>query len=168
MELHVRYIGDDDPAKCTAKKLSRFDLVSLHHSDRSVPAGIILDPRAEQAIAPDDRDQYHALVAIDCSWADPSPQRFELRGAHRALPFLVAANPVNFGRPFQLTTAEALAGALMILGYPDRAQSILGKFRWGHSFLELNEEPLERYAACDNSTDVVAVQSSYLDPASID
>ena len=37
MDLHVRYEGDDDPQKCTAKKLERFDLATLHATDRAVP-----------------------------------------------------------------------------------------------------------------------------------
>jgi len=74
----------------------------------------------------------------------------------------VAANPVNYGTPFRLNTVEAFAGACCILGERDLAETLLGKFRWGHTFLELNAEPLERYAACADSDDVVAVQSEYL------
>ena len=43
-----------------------------------------------------------------------------------------------------------------------RAETLLSKFRWGHTFLELNDEPLRRYAACTDSEGVVAVQSAYL------
>ncbi|MEF8856658.1 MAG: DUF367 domain-containing protein, partial [Haloplanus sp.] len=34
---------------------------------------------------------------------------------------------------------------------------------WGETFLELNDEPLRRYADCDDSAAVVAVQEEYLD-----
>ncbi len=162
MELHVRYVGDDDPEKCTARKLERFGLVTLHEHDGAVPRGVVLDPHAEQALAPSDATLAQRLIAIDCSWQSAEPDRFDLDGAKRALPFLVAANPVNYGRPFALTTVEAFAGALAILGDDERAETLLGKFRWGHTFLELNEEPLERYAACDDSADVVAIQEEYL------
>jgi pre-rRNA-processing protein TSR3 len=74
----------------------------------------------------------------------------------------VAANPVNYGTPFRLNTAEAFAGALVIVGEREQAEDILSKFTWGHTFLELNAEPLERYAACENSSEVVAVQEEYL------
>ncbi|MEM4782215.1 MAG: DUF367 family protein [Halalkalicoccus sp.] len=163
MQLHVRYEGDDDPEKCTARKLSRFDLVDLHRTDRATPYGLVLNPHAERALSPADRDVSDRLVALDCSWESAEEALFSMAGEHRALPFLVAANPVNFGRPFELTTVEALAAGLVILGEREHAESILAKFRWGRTFLELNDEPLGRYAACEDSTEVVAVQGEYLD-----
>jgi pre-rRNA-processing protein TSR3 len=162
VELHVRYEGDDDPDKCTARKLARFDLATLHRSARDTPAGVVLNPHAEQALSPADREGSERLVALDCSWETADDEQFSLGGPHRALPFLVAANPVNYGTPFQLTTVEALAGALCILGERSQAEDLLAKFRWGHTFLELNDEPLRRYADCADSTDVVAIQEEYL------
>ena len=167
MELHVRYEGDDDPDKCTARRLAQFDLVGLHRSDRATPYGIVLDPLAEQALSPADGPDHdggglNRLVALDCSWVSADEDAFDLQGVHRALPFLVAANPVNYGRPFRLTTAEALAAACYILGDPDLASEVMEPFRWGETFLELNAEPLRRYADCEDSTEVVAVQDDYL------
>ncbi|MCH7661180.1 MAG: DUF367 family protein [Euryarchaeota archaeon] len=162
MHLHVRYEGDDDPDKCTARTLSRFDLAELHRSDRATPYGIVLNPHAERAFSPADREIGDRLVALDCSWESAGEALFSMAGEHRALPFLVAGNPVNFGRPFELTTVEALAAGLVILGEREHATELLGKFRWGHTFLELNDEPLKRYATCTDSADVVAVQDEYL------
>ena len=163
MNLHVRYEGDDDPAKCTARKLARFDLAELHRSARATPYGVVLNPHAERALSPVDRAESDTLVALDCSWETAEEALFSMSGAHRALPFLVAANPVNFGKPFKLNTVEAFAAALAILGEREQAERILSKFRWGETFLELNAEPLERYADCADSTEVVAVQGEYLD-----
>ncbi|MFB6111625.1 MAG: DUF367 family protein [Halobacteriaceae archaeon] len=162
MELHVRYVGDDDPEKCTARRLAKFDHVRLHDDDRQTPAGLILDPHAERALSPADSDS-DRLVAVDCSWRGAGPDRFELRGPRRALPYLVAANPVNFGRPMRLTTAEALAAAVHILGDSERARTLMEPFSWGGTFLELNAEPLDRYADCTTSSDVVDVQAEYLE-----
>lgn len=163
VKLHVRYEGDDDPDKCTAKKLSRFDLATLHNSDRATPYGVVLNPHAEQALSPADTTVSDRLVALDCSWESAREAQFSVDGEHRALPFLVAANPVNYGKPFQLTTVEALAAGLCILGERPQAERILSKFRWGETFLEMNEEPLRRYADCEDSTEIVAVQQEYLD-----
>ena len=161
MELHVLYEGDDDPDKCTARKLERFDLAALHRSTGKTPYGVVLNPHAEQALSPADADA-NRLVALDCSWETAGEAMFDLPGEHRALPFLVAANPVNYGRPFRLTTVEALAAALVILGERDHAERVLAKFTWGETFLDLNAEPLARYADCEDSSDVVAVQDDYL------
>ncbi|QSG10513.1 Ribosome biogenesis protein Tsr3 [Halapricum desulfuricans] len=161
MELHVRYEGDDDPDKCSARKLARFDLAELHRSTRATPPGIVLNPFAEQALSPADADR-DRLVALDCSWETAQREAFDLDGVHRALPFLVAANPINYGTPFRLNTVEAFAGALVILGEREHAERILSKFSWGHTFLELNEEPLRRYSECEDSTDVLDVQDDYL------
>jgi pre-rRNA-processing protein TSR3 len=63
----------------------------------------------------------------------------------------------------ELTTVEALAAALHIFGESEQAEAILSKFTWGETFLELNAEPLDRYADCDDSSEIVAVQQEYLD-----
>jgi pre-rRNA-processing protein TSR3 len=164
VELHVRYEGDDDPDKCTARRLAKFDHAELHRSTRATPSGIILNPFADRALSPADSTESDRLVALDCSWETADSEAFELDGLHRSLPFLVAANPVNYGRPFRLTTVEALAGGLIILGEREQAEDILTPFRWGDTFLDLNEEPLRRYADCADSTEVVAVQDDYLEP----
>lgn len=163
MECHVYYEGDDDPDKCTARRLERFDEVILHRRVEQVPYGVVLNPFSERALSPADNEEaLGTLVALDCSWKSAEAAAFSMRGVHRALPFLVAANPINFGRPFELTTAEALAAGLVILGEAETARSLLEHFRWGETFLTLNEEPLERYANCSDSSEVVAVQSEYL------
>ncbi|AHG00214.1 hypothetical protein HALLA_16820 [Halostagnicola larsenii XH-48] len=163
MECHVYYEGDDDPDKCTARRLEKFDRAILHRSMRQVPYGVVLNPHAEQALSPADaEDGLGTLVALDCSWESAEEASFSMNGVHRALPFLVAANPINYGRPFQLTTVEALAGALRIFGEAEAAADLLEPFRWGETFLTLNEEPLDRYAACTDSSDIVAVQDDYL------
>jgi pre-rRNA-processing protein TSR3 len=161
VDLHVRYEGDDDPDKCTARKLDRFGLATLHRSDRETPYGVVLNPHAERALSP--ADATGTLVALDCSWESAGEKRKTHHGEHPAHPFLVAANPVNFGRPFRLTTVEALAAALCLFDERPQAERILSKFRWGETFLDLNDEPLRRYADCTDSTAVVAVQQEYLD-----
>jgi len=165
VELHIRYEGDDDPQKCTARKLAKFDRATLHRSHGSTPYGVVLNPHAETALSPVDRETASsgALVALDCSWESAGEAKFSLPGEHRALPYLVAANPVNFGRPMQLTTVEALAAALCIFGEREQADDILSKFTWGETFLELNDEPLRRYANCADSTEIVEIQQEYLD-----
>ena len=80
----------------------------------------------------------------------------------RALPFLLAANSVNYGKSFKLSTAEAIAATLFICGYPEFAREILSKFKWGPQFFKLNEEPLNDYANAKNSTEIIEIQKMYL------
>jgi pre-rRNA-processing protein TSR3 len=162
VELHVRYEGDDDPEKCSARKLDRLGHATLHRSARQTPPGVVLNPFAERALSPADAAESDRLVALDCSWETARAEAFDLDGVHRSLPFLVAANPINYGTAFQLNTVEAFAGALVICGERDQAAEILSTFSWGPTFLEMNEEPLRRYAACADSAAVVAVQDDYL------
>ena len=161
MELHISYVGDDDPDKCTARKLSKFDLAKLHRSPSHTPYGIVLNPFVDRALSPEDRSRSERVIAVDCSWESAEESRFDRPGIHRALPYLLAANPINYGRPYALTTVEAMAAALCILDEWSQAEEILGKFRWGETFLELNENPLMAYAACSDSTEVVAVQGQF-------
>lgn len=76
--------------------------------------------------------------------------------------FLVAANPVKYGQRCCLSCVEALAAALVILGLRGDGEMILGKFNWGHAFLSLNGELLDKYSQCVSADSVLKVQNEYL------
>ena len=80
----------------------------------------------------------------------------------RALPYLLASNPLNFGKPFKLSTLEAFAAALFILGFFKQCEKILNIYNWGSNFLVLNKEPLELYSSAMNSSEVVESQNLFL------
>lgn len=86
-------------------------------------------------------------MGIDCSWNRAQPV-FEknIRGQNRKLPPLLAGNPINYGIISRLSTAEALAAALIITGFREQGEKILSLFKWGPTFLSLNAEPLISYA----------------------
>ncbi len=161
MELVIYSADQCDPKKCTGRKLARFKLARLTKRMNDLRHYIVLSPFSEKALSPEDKGA-RGIAALDCSWAHAEEvfQRMKLKT--RALPYLVAANPVNFGKPFQLSTVEALAAALVILGEPAKAEEILAKFSWGHVFLELNREPLQEYASAKSSAEVVKIQGEYL------
>ena len=151
-----------DPKKCTVKRLERSGLVKVLSKISHIPrTTLLLDPTAEQALSPADRPA-RSITALDCSWDVLDTGAVSSWRKRRALPFLVAANPVNFGRPWRLTSVEAFAAALVILGEAARAALILESQGWGPRFLELNEEPLSLYAAARDSTEVVSIQGLYL------
>ena len=67
---------------------------------------------------------------------------------------MVAVNPVNYGKPFKLSCAEALAAALKICEYSDQADEVMGKFKWGENFFKVNETVFELYEDCNTSDDL--------------
>jgi pre-rRNA-processing protein TSR3 len=162
LEVHIYHEGDDDPKKCSALRLANEGEARLHERYDSLPRGVALDPFAERALSPADAT-HDALVVFDSSWDSAEDVVAPYEGERRALPFVVSANSVSYGKPFRLNTAEATVAALYILGEKEQARRIASYFSYGEAFLELNHEPLERYAECETSEEVVAVQDDYLD-----
>jgi pre-rRNA-processing protein TSR3 len=151
-----------DPRKCTVKRLEKAGLIKIVPKIAAIPRNsLILDPTAEQALSPADRP-VRSITALDCSWEVLDTGMIRGWRLRRALPFLVAANPVNFGRPWKLTSVEALAAALVILGERAQAELVVSTSSWGKRFLELNEEPLGFYAVAKNSTEILEIQNMYL------
>ncbi len=155
------------PKKCTAVRLAKSGLVRIVDRPGQVPrSSLILDPTAEQAVSPADAARnggpIRSIAALDCSWEVLDAGVFGAWRHHRALPYLVAANPTNYGRPLRLSSAEALAAACYILGEPEQAAALMAAFKWGPHFLTLNSELLARYAAAKDSAEVVVVQADYL------
>lgn len=162
MELLIYHANQCDPKKCSGRKLARFDLVRLTRRVNQLRTFLVLSPFSKKALSPQDKGA-RGLAALDCSWAHAEEVFSHFKLEERALPFLIAANPVNFGKPFKLSTVEALAAGLVILGEQSQAELILSKFNWGHVFLELNREPLAEYAKARDSAEVVRIQMAYLE-----
>ncbi|MDD1710393.1 MAG: DUF367 family protein [Methanoregulaceae archaeon] len=151
-----------DPKKCTVKRLERSGLVRVLSKISHIPRNtVLLDPTAPQALSPADCPA-RSLTALDCSWEVLDTGAVSSWRKRRALPFLVAANPVNFGRPWRLTSVEAFGAALFILGERNQASVVLESQNWGPRFLELNEEPLSLYARANDSSAILEIQKMYL------
>jgi pre-rRNA-processing protein TSR3 len=166
LRIWIYHAKQCDPKKCTALKLKRHGLARLVHRVRALPRGaVILDPFSKKAFSPLDRERIETrgLAAIDCSWMH-ADEVFELsmRGVSRCLPYLVAANPVNYGVPTKLSTVEALAAALYIAGFDDEAERLLSLFKWGLHFAVLNQELLDSYAQAKDSAAVVQLQKGFM------
>jgi len=166
VKVWVYHARQCDPKKCTTLKLKRHGLVRVVHQVRLLPRGsVILNPFSEKAFSPADRGRLErrGLSAVDCSWIY-ADEVFELsvRGVSRCLPYLVAANPVNYGVPTKLSTVEALAAALYIAGFGEEAERLLSIFKWGPHFITMNKELLESYAKARDSSEVVELQKLFI------
>ena len=143
-EIRILCFDQDDPKKCTAKRLERFGFSSNYNSFKTLPPrGIVLDPFSDKLLTPHDSilAEVGGIVGVDCSWkmAKNTFSKLRLMGLEpRKLPNIVPANPVNSGKVGKLTTAEAIASALMICGKRDQAEKVMSIFKWGPAFIELN------------------------------
>lgn len=157
--------GQCDGKKCSGRKLARLGYVKVLGLN-SKGSGIVLSPSGTATVSPADKDIVlkQGLSVVDCSWARLDEVPFgKLRGEARLLPYLVAANPINFGKPVKLSCVEALAGALFICGIPEVAFLILNKFKWGITFYNMNKELLDMYALCKDGNEVIQAQNRYLE-----
>jgi pre-rRNA-processing protein TSR3 len=125
---------------------------------------------------------------VECSWArleevpfgkiksrDERLRRLmpeATKSANDSVPFLIATNPVNYGKPWRLNCVEALAAGFYITGHDDWAEVLcvfaqaidpadirsLSKFTWGHSFYKMNGHLIQRYRTCHTHEEVMAMQ----------
>lgn len=54
------------------------------------------------------------------------------------MPYLLAVNQTNYGKPWRLNCVEALAAAFYITGFDAYAERLLVPFDWAASFYEVN------------------------------
>ena len=138
-------------------------MTNFHQVPRNA---ILLSPFSKKSLSAEDTIavRRYGLVAVDCSWktAESAFGVLEAKNPSRALPFLVAVNPVNYGKPFQLTTLEAFAAALYIIGNVEQAIELVQLYKWAPHFLVLNREPLEAYRQAETSAEVVAAMREFL------
>lgn len=171
VKIYIVHMQECDAKKCTGRKMERYGYAEKFRI--KARHGVLLTPFAEIAFSPQDRAlcTLNGITVIDCSWkkilrAREVPEKLEkvhsLFECRRILPFLIPANPLHFGMPTILSTVEAAAAALWIIGEKERARRILSIYTWGEKFIEMNLELLERYAEAKDSKEVLEIQQEYL------
>lgn len=155
-----------DPKRCSGKKLERLGIITSLRVGQKFQ-GIVVSPNGKSVVCPDDLaivEEFGASV-VECSWARLDEVPFhKIGGKHeRLLPYLVAANQVNYGRPWRLNCVEALAACFAIVGRMDWATQLLENFSWGLSFLKINAELLELYQKCTDSESVKKAEEAWLE-----
>lgn len=126
-----------------------------------------LRPNAKKLVSAADKEtleQFGAAV-VECSWVRVKEVPWSQIGGkcERLLPYLVAANPVNYGRPWRLNCVEALAACFFICGHEDWAEIVLQHFPYGKPFLEINASLLKRYAACTSEEEIKKAEGTWLE-----
>lgn len=167
-EMQVRVLlwefGQNDPKRDSGSKLCRLGLAGQLRVGQSFN-GIVLSSEAKVFVSAADAAvaRSFGVAGVNCSWNRVGEIPFGALGRdrnQRLLPHLLAANPVNYGRPFKLNTAEAIAAALVIMGLRDDAEELLSPFNYGPEFLRMNASFLEAYERCGSSAEVEAAHAS--------
>jgi pre-rRNA-processing protein TSR3 len=151
-----------DPKPARGRRLAKQGLINSLLVRMSCK-GAVLTPAGERSVSRGDAELVAraGLGVKDRSWAglDEVSLAKLRRGRKRLLPFLLAANPVKYGKPLKLTCGETMAGALWIVGMQRDARALLGKFTcqvWRQLF-DLSKWLLDAFTSCDDSAAVVRV-----------
>lgn len=162
MNVLILDYGQDDPVKCTARKMVRHGLATevsrKFHASSSM---LVLNPFAGIVLSPLDVSA-KAVLVIDCSWNLAQGVFFKkVGGKHRRLPALLAANPTNYSRLGMLSSVEAVAATLYIVGEKADAERALSLYKWGPTFLTLNHDPLEEYSQAESEDAIRALEGEF-------
>ncbi|KAH7886810.1 DUF367-domain-containing protein [Phlebopus sp. FC_14] len=154
-----------DPRRCSGKKLARLGLIKdLRVGTRF--RGVVISPKATVVLSPADRDVVakDGLAVIECSWArlDETPFSKIASPHERILPYMLATNPTNYGRPWRLNCVEALAASFYITAFDQHAETLLGSFGWGDSFWKVNSPYITKYKTCTSAAEVNAMQNTII------
>jgi pre-rRNA-processing protein TSR3 len=154
-----------DPKRCSGKKLIRMGLIRELAVGQKY-SGVVISPNAKRVISPADRAlmEEFGISVVECSWARVKEVPWAKIGGkcERLLPYLVAANSVNYGKPWRLNCVEALGAAFYICGHPEWAEEVLSHFSYGQSFLNINSSILKRYAACTDEDGIKKAEESWM------
>ncbi len=152
--------NQDDPKKCTAAKMVKFKIASdVRNTNKK---NLVLDPFSDKVLLPKDKSLINSIVGIDCSW-NLVDQAFSKKfiGVKRKLPPLLAGNPVNYSKLNKLKTAEAISASLIIMGFRKEALELLNKFKWGHTFYDLNQNLLDEYSKLESEDQLETILKEY-------
>jgi pre-rRNA-processing protein TSR3 len=162
MNVLVIDYDQDDPGKCTAKKMVRMGLATeVSRKFHAASSLLVLNPFSEIVLSPEDRGS-KGILDIDCSWNLAQGVFFKkIGGKHRRLPALLAGNPTNYSKLGLLSSVEAVAASLFILGYEEESDGFLRLYKWGETFKTLNAEPLREYRDATSESEVRDIELMY-------
>ena len=68
---------------------------------------------------------------------------------------------MNYSKLNKLSTVEALAAAVYIMGDSELMHTLLQKFKWGPTFFALNENLLEEYSKAASESEILDISHEY-------
>ena len=172
--ITIFHANQCDPKKCTGIKTwqkfrqNRLPSINVMRFVKRIPHiprfSLILNPLAEDILSYSDHKIFvrSGLTVLDCSWNHAEEIFAKNFPNLRRLPFLIAANPTNYGKPIKLTSVEALAAAFFVLRDKKTAKELMSIFNWGNQFLSLNSKLLKDYARCSNMEELRRKELEYL------
>ncbi|TNJ27263.1 O-sialoglycoprotein endopeptidase [Giardia muris] len=170
--MSIRLVAYDyqqcDARRCSAKRLERLGLCKVI-SKSTFFKGILLSSEGVTVLSREDAPllEQFGLGTVDCSWNEVLQHNVPITKLpcrnHRLLPFLVASNQVNYGKPYKLNCAEAFAAGLWICGHKEQALELINHFPYANGFISLNSDALDRYANCQTAEEVIKTQAMILE-----
>ena len=164
LKLFMLNYGQCDPKMCTGMRLMKYGLLK-EMKINSKFQGILLTPTGKKMVSKEDHEiiKTKGICVIDCSWAKFNSLHINLNKIEtRLMPYLVAVNPVNYGKALKLTCVEAIGASLYLAGFYQETDFLMSHFKWGSSFLEVNRELFEMYKKCSNGAEMKAIEEKYI------
>lgn len=156
--IYVILLREDDPLKNTAMKMIRSGFAVEIKRVKSRLRALVLNPYSSEYLGPWHRELAlkYGLVVVDASWRKLDESKFRgIGGVHVKLPPLLPGNPVNYAKPCILSSIEAVAASLYILGFGEDYERLLGLYKWMRTFHELNKELLDAYSRASSPSELI-------------
>ncbi|ANQ10974.1 putative ribosome biogenesis protein [Plasmodium coatneyi] len=149
--------------KCSCKKLYRFKKIKKAPMNKKFK-GIVLTPFCDKFFSVNDKAtmEKFGLSVIDCSWKSLDLLKKCKFTNQRKLPYIIAVNSINYGKPYKLSCLESLAFCLYVCGYNKQCTDILNIYKWSSSFVNLNGELLDMYKLCNTHEEVKKVEDEFI------
>ncbi|MET1159679.1 MAG: DUF367 family protein [Thermoprotei archaeon] len=162
--IYVIYYREDDPRKNTSIKMVRYGYAILVHAKRIRGNPVVLNPYSKNYLGLWLKcyAEKYGVVVVDASWKKLDQNKFRgIKGIHVKLPPLLPGNPINYGKPCILSSIEAVAAALYILGFKNYYEKLLGLYKWMKTFNDLNKDMLEDYSRAKTVDELQQVITDY-------
>ncbi|MEM4718381.1 MAG: DUF367 family protein [Desulfurococcaceae archaeon] len=164
LKIYAIIYHEDDPRKNTALRMIKAGIAVPITRKSRIGKPIILNPFSEDYLGPWLKEIVfkNGILVVDASWKRLTKNKFKgLRGFHVKLPPLLPGNPVNYGKTCVLSSIEAVAASLYILGFRDLFEKLLGLYKWMNTFYDLNKELLEEYSKARDNWELVNTVIEY-------